>query len=105
MRNEAKLQSDILSDLRSFGKYCECFKIEKSSDNGTPDIFFTTVYTRAVFIETKRSTGVTKKLQDIKIQKLRSCGVKAFVCNTWDSWIAVKKLIGLNKCTMFDMLL
>jgi hypothetical protein len=96
MRNEAKLQSDILSDLRSFGKYCECFKIEKSSDNGIPDIFFSTVFTRAVFVETKRLKGDAKKLQQIKLQRLRNCGVKSFLCNSWEEWINIKQLIGLN---------
>lgn len=97
MRNEAKLQSDILSDLRSFGKYCNCFKIGKTSDNGIPDIFFTTKFTGSVFIETKRLTGKAKKLQLYKISNLRDCGVKAFICISWNEWITIKTLIGLNK--------
>jgi hypothetical protein len=97
MRNEAKIQSDILNDLRSFGKFCECFKIEKSSDNGVPDIFFTTKHTGSVFVETKRETGKAEKLQSYRIEKLRQCGAKAFVCNNWVTWISIKRLIGLDK--------
>ena len=100
MRNEAKLQSDILSDLRSFGKYCECFKIEKSSDNGVPDIFFTTKFTGTVFIETKRLLGQAKKLQLLKINRLVKCGTRAFVCNSWEEWIGIKDIIGLSKSIM-----
>jgi hypothetical protein len=97
MRNEVKLQSDILCDLRSFGKYCECFKIEKTSDNGTPDIFFATKITNAVFIETKRIGEKARKLQLIRIRRLNECGVLAFVCSSWDDWIDIKKFICLNK--------
>ena len=97
MRNESKLQSDILGDLRSYGKYCECFKIEKTSDNGIPDIFFTTKFTGSVFIETKRALGKAKKIQEYKIDKLKKCGSKAFICYTWFEWVCIKKLIGLDK--------
>jgi hypothetical protein len=97
MRNESKLQTDILCDLRSLGKYCECFKIEKTSDNGIPDIFFTTKMTGAVFVETKRSGEKAEKLQEVRIKRLCECGAKAFVCSTWKDWFYIKRLIGLNK--------
>jgi hypothetical protein len=95
MRNESKLQSDILSDLRSYGKHCECFKIEKASDNGVPDIFFSTTITGPVFIETKRLKGKAQKLQTVKIDRLRECGVKAFFCYSWNQWVNIKSIIGL----------
>ena len=97
MYKESKLQSDILADLRSYGKYCECFKIEKASDNGVPDIFFTTKFTGPVFIETKSLKGYAKKLQQFKIKKLQECGAKAFICKSWMEWITIKSRIGLNK--------
>jgi hypothetical protein len=97
MRNEAKLQSDILTDLRSFGKYCECFKIKSASDNGLPDIFFSTKHTGPVFIETKRKDGKAKALQLLKIKRLQSCGCKAMLCFSWEEWVEIKSLIGLSK--------
>ena len=95
-RNEAKLQDDIMADLRSLGKNCECFKIEKTSDNGVPDIFFTTSITGAVFIETKRTEGKLSSVQEFKIKKLNSCGVKAFSCYSWAEWINIKKILNIQ---------
>jgi len=100
MKNEIKLQTDVLSDLRSFGKYCECFKIEKTSDNGIPDIFFTTRFTGPILIETKRIKGEVRKLQEIKIKNLNKCGTKAFICDSWKKWMDIKSIIGLNKNIM-----
>jgi len=100
MKNEKKLQTYILDDLRSFGKHCECFKIEKASDNGVPDIFFTTILTGAVLIETKRLDGVASRLQLIRLENLRRCGVQAFVCYSWQQWIAIKEAIGLQRCLL-----
>jgi len=54
MAQEKKLQDSILADLRSLGKKCECFTIQKTSDNGVMDIFFTTIKTGAVLLEVKR---------------------------------------------------
>ena len=100
-RLDSKLQSDILCDLRSFGKYCECFKVEKTSDNGTPDIFFTTKLTGPIFIETKRSGEKARKLQEVRIKRLRECGMKTFVCSEWEGWIQIKDLTGLHKTLLF----
>ena len=94
---EYKLQTDILCDLRSFGKYCECFKIKKASDNGVPDIFFSTKFTGSVFVETKRNGEKARKLQEVRIKRLNECGAKAFVCSNWSEWFRVKQLVGLNK--------
>jgi len=104
-KNEKKVQTRILNDLRSFGKYCEVFKIMKTSDAGEPDIFFTTRLTGAVFIETKRHKGKLQKIQKEKIAKLNSCGVKAFVCRSisgteWpltEQWLEIKKALNLTK--------
>lgn len=97
MKNEAKLQSDILSDLRSFGKYCECFKVESPSDNGIPDIFFTTKATGPFLIETKRKKGVAEKLQLTKIKGLNRCGCCSRLIFSWEEWVEFKSLVGLNK--------
>ena len=96
-KREVVYQDLVLSDLRSMGKYCECFKIIKTSDDGEPDIFFTTKKTGAILVEMKRPKGPkAKKLQKLKIKKLNDCGTPTFVCHSWEEWIAIKKLIGLN---------
>jgi len=93
---EKDIQSLILTDLRSMGKYCICFKIIKTSDNGIGDIFFSTKKTGGVFVETKRPKGIAEKLQKNKAEKLNNCGSKAFFCYSWNEWIELKNKLGLN---------
>ncbi len=95
MAEEEKLQSKILKDLRSWGKKCVCFKIMKTSDNGIPDIYFTTATTGGVFIEAKKYKGAARKLQDLKIKRIIECGTKAFVCDSWECWVNIKSKLGL----------
>jgi len=97
---ESSLQSKILNDLRSFGKYCECFKIMKTSDNGEPDVFFTTKITGAVLIEIKRPDGSTQKIQSAKIKKLNECGTQAYICYSWENWASLKNDLGLSLATL-----
>lgn len=78
------------------GKNCICFKIIKTSDNGIPDIFFSTEKTGGVFIETKKLSGKARKLQHNKVEKLNKCGSKAFFCYSWSQWVEIKENIGLN---------
>jgi len=96
-KNEKKVQDIILGDLRSYDQYCEVFKIMKASDAGEPDIFFTTCLTGAIFIEAKKKKGVVRKLQKVKIAKLNSCGVNAFVCHSIEEWVALKKKLNLTR--------
>jgi len=95
MQKEKSLQTKILNDLRSFGKYCEVFKIIKTSDNGIPDIFFSTALTGGIFIETKRPKGNIKKLQEVKLRKLSACGSWSYPCYDWEEWWQLKKILGL----------
>ena len=95
MAEEKKNQTKILKDLRSYGKYCESFKIIKTSDNGEPDIFFSFALTGAILIEAKRLTGAPRKLQEKKIKKLNICGTRTFVCHSWEEWYSIKKSLGL----------
>jgi len=97
MAEESKNQTKVLNDLRSFGKYCECFKIIKTSDNGEPDIFFTMALTGPVLVEMKRLAGGPEKLQSIKIQKLRECGAKVFVCHSWEEWVEIKRILRITR--------
>ncbi len=90
MPEEGKLQSLILKDLRSLGKYCECFKIMKTSDAGEPDIFFTTAETGAILIEAKSRKGKAAEIQKNKIDKLNRCGTRTFLCNSWSRWKLLK---------------
>jgi len=95
MAQEKSLQTLILDDLRSLRKYCEVFKIIKTSDNGEPDIFFTTALTKGVFVETKAPKKDPRKLQWVKIKKLNTCGTKAYACRTWEEWYKLKECLGL----------
>src|SRR5271157_2939567 len=88
---ESDLQSKILTDLRSLGKYCVCFKIIKASDNGVPDIFFSTKLTGPILLEIKKKTGVLRKNQIIMNNKLNLCGIKSLTCYTWNEWVLIKK--------------
>jgi len=92
---EGKLQDKILKDLRSYGKFIVCTKVMKASDNGFPDIFFSTALTGAVLIETKREDGEAAKIQELRIKQLNERGSRAFVCNTWEGWIAIKQSLDL----------
>jgi len=96
MAEEQKLQTKILNDLRSFGKYCECFKIEKVSENGIPDVFFTMRICGPVFVEVKRTGEEPSNAQWGKIQKLNDCGTKAMWVNSWKGWVDLKLLLGIN---------
>ena len=100
---EGRLQDKILKDLRSYGKFIVCTKIMKTSDNGFPDIFFSTILTSAVLIETKRENGEAAKLQELRIKQLNERGSRAFVCNTWEEWVAIKQSFDLP--SSFDMAL
>lgn len=95
MQEEKKLQTKILNDLRSLGKYCVAFKIIKSSDNGIPDIFFSTALTGGIFIETKKLKGDIRKNQVSMIHKLNFCGTRSFSCYAWDEWWDIKRTLGL----------
>lgn len=91
MAEEKRLQTKILKDLESFGKYCEAFKLVRANKNGEPDIFFTTALTGAVLVEAKKSDGNPRKNQQSKLRKLALCGTPTYVCHTWDEWMQIKK--------------
>jgi hypothetical protein len=98
---EGKIQDKLLKDLRSYGKYIVCTKVERTSDNATPDIYFTTSITGSVWVETKRELGEAEVLQEVRIRKLNRCGTKAFVCNSWERWQEIKSEIGLPPVSEF----
>ena len=96
-RNEKKVQTQILTDLESLGRYCECFKIMKANKNGEPDIFFTTKLTGGILVECKRLDGDARALQSVKIAKLNACGTRTFICHSWEEWIEIKNTLGLTR--------
>jgi len=97
MAEESRLQSKILKDLRSdkLAPYVECFKVMKVSENGIPDVFFTTALTGAVFIEVKGPQGVPSPAQKYKIKRLNECGCKAFLVYNWEEWWKIKTDLGM----------
>lgn len=96
MAEEKKLQNSILADLRSFGKYCDCFKIIRTSDNGVMDIFFTTALTGGVLVELKKEKGKARALQKSKIESFTNNGTPSYLCHTWDEWIGIKSKLDLT---------
>lgn len=94
---EKVLQVKILKDLKSLGRYCTYYKNIKTSENGIPDVYFTTCLTRSVFVELKRKGEEAKRLQVHKIRKLNECGTRAFVCNSWEEWVKIKRKLEMAK--------
>jgi hypothetical protein len=95
MKYESTLQTAILNDLRSLGDKCCCFKIEKTNEAGVPDVFFSTILTGGIFVETKRSDGVLSPKQKEKLDLLNNTGAKALVCYSWNEWRELKQKLGL----------
>lgn len=96
MAGEKNLQTKILNDLRSYGRNIVVTKIERCSDNAVPDIFFTTLFTGAIFIEVKNDGEKPRKNQVLMMKKLRKCGVEAYACSTWEEWVKIKKHLKLT---------
>ena len=93
---ESKLQNIILSDIRSMPSTV-CFKVESSSDNGVPDIFFTTKCTGGVFIEVKKPRdSVTSSVQNIMNTNLNKNGCRSFFCKSWREWVDIKIKLNLE---------
>ena len=95
MAEEGRLQKKILKDLRSMKGYGECFKIMKASDDGVPDLFFTTALTGGIFIEAKALTGVASPMQKHKIKQFNLCGSRTFLCNSWEQWMEIKRELNM----------
>ena len=96
MAQESKLQSKILKDLRNIDN-CFVFKIQKASDNGVPDIFFSHINTGGIFIEVKAPNKTPSKLQRKKISDINQSGCKAFYCDSWELWLAIRQSINIPK--------
>lgn len=97
MAGEGRLQAKIMQDLRSYGKYITAFKVMKTSDNGVPDVFFTTSTTGPIFLELKDVGKKPAPHQILMMKKLNLTGVKAVWCDCWEEWVEIKKSIGLSK--------
>ena len=96
-RLEGNLQDKVLRDLRSYGKYISVFKIVRTSDNGIPDVYFTTALTGSVFVELKKPGAKPREDQVHKINELNRCGARAYACDSWTRWVEIKHEINLTK--------
>ena len=94
---ESHLQTKILKDLRSQPKYIKAFKLESSSDNGNPDLFWTCQLTGPCVLEVKDLGKKPRKLQESQMKGLNDCGTKAFWCDSWSGWVDIKRSLGMNK--------
>jgi hypothetical protein len=84
-----------LNDLRSMKGFL-AFKIEKCSDNGCPDVFFTSAMTGAVLIEVKAPGEKPSPLQNSFMFKLWECGTRAFWVETWEEWVNIKRYLRIG---------
>jgi len=96
MAEESKLQSKIINDLEWYNNMCVVYKLMKINISGLPDICFHTVKTGAVYIEVKAPGKKPSHLQTKKLELLRSCGAKAYWCDSWEGWVEIKKILGIH---------
>ena len=96
MAEEKRLQTKILNDLRGREGVC-AFKIMKCSDNGCPDLFFTSKETGAIFVEVKAEGKKLGLLQIAFVARLNLCGTRSFCVDTWDGWVALRNGLFLWK--------
>lgn len=94
MAQEKILQTKILNDLRGIDLGFAT-KIEKASDNGFPDVFGTVVVCGPFLVECKAPGKKPEPHQIVMHAKLKRCGVKTFVCDSWERWIEIKRELGL----------
>ena len=69
------------------------FKVEKTSDNGVPDIFFCSLRSGAIFLEVKDVGKKPKPHQQAMINRLNAAGVKAFYVDSIEGWIRLRSLL------------
>ena len=69
------------------------FKIEKTSDNGVPDIFFCSWNTGTVFVEVKAPGKKPKPHQQAMINRLNASGVKAFYVDSIEGWVKLRNAL------------
>ena len=93
---EQNLQTKILQDLNSMGKHCVAFDVMKCSEDGVPDVYFTTVKTGSVWVEVKKPDGVWSKKQQEMCQRMHECGTRSYVAWLWSDWVKIKKELGLD---------
>ena len=73
---EQQIQKKISDDLESKGYYV--IKLIKTNKNGIPDLIALKP-NEVYFVEVKKPTGKTSKLQDYRLKELRQLGFKADV--------------------------
>jgi hypothetical protein len=93
MAEESKLQTRILNDLRSYGYHVFCTKIMKCTDNGVPDILFSSMKHGPGMIEVKASDGTLSKAQLDMIPKIIKAGMRAYVVSSWEQWLTLRMTI------------
>lgn len=74
---ESQIQKKIIDDLESKGYYV--IKLMKTNKNGIPDLIALPKNSDALFVEVKTEKGVLSKLQEYRIEELRSHGIKSEV--------------------------
>jgi len=83
MESEKTLQPKIIKHLKKEGWYV--VKTIKLSVNGLPDIF-AFKDGKTVMIEVKSEGKKPSKIQDFRIREVQEYGVKAFYCDTYQSF-------------------
>lgn len=89
-------QTDILNDLRAFGKYVTVWKNMVTSENNIPDIVFTSCLTGPVVVELKKSDEDVKGGQMTKLIKLNSTGMDAYAVSGKKGYLKLRKHLNMT---------
>jgi hypothetical protein len=90
MAKEALLQSKCLAHARGLPNTFAT-KIEKCSDVGFPDAFVTSDRSGPFVVEFK-SPGIKPRPNQVVMHAtLKRCGLRVWVCDSWESWMAICK--------------
>jgi len=85
---ETKLQYKALRYIESNFPGSVCFKVEKCSKNGVPDIWYAIPGFPATFAEFKKNEKEDlKPHQKAMIKRMNMAGQRAIEIKSWDMWV------------------
>ena len=94
MAAESILQTKILQDANSWPMGM-AVKVKGDGTNGFPDLFITDARSGAFVVEVKAPGQKPKPHQVVMHARLGRCGCETFVCDSWESWMRTKEVMGL----------
>lgn len=83
---ESVIESRLVREVRKRGGLC--YKFVSPGNNGVPDRIILTPDGRVYFVELKTETGVTSKVQDFQIARIRAVNGNVRVLKGMDAVLA-----------------